>query len=303
MRYTDAQTFPGAFRLHDLLWKRLRMPLPVADRTVRALNRAWNPTELDRRRKLDGATGTAVPWRDGYLRVEPERLPGLERVVEGCAEHYRRIVPDRDEAARLSRNKPFLVTLCRDGEFAAAVPDALSFLLSPELLAPVCGYFESVPRLSSVRLWWSPPNTTVKSSQRLHVDPEDDRQLKLFVNILNTAEDQGPLTFFPADVSEAILARTPMRKQRLPDEALDGLDPPPKPVVLTGPAGTAALVDTSRCLHYGSRGNRRDRVVLMAQYTDFHAPRVPPIGWAEAVPSLDFPLTELQALVLGLKPR
>jgi hypothetical protein len=41
----------------------------------------------------------------------------------------------------------------------------------------------------------------------------------------------------------------------------------------------------------------------MAQYTDFHAPRVPPIGWAEAVPSLDFPLTELQALVLGLKLR
>ena len=302
LRYADAPTFPGAFRIHDLLWKRLRIPLPVVDRTVRTLNRVWNPGEMDRRRHLAGSGANPVPWRDGCLLLGPEDLPGLRRVVERCADHYASLVPDQCAAARLSRNKPFLVTLCQDGGFAA-IPEVLALLLSPNLLDLVVGYFRTVPRLSSVRLWWSPPNTTVKSSQRLHLDPEDDRQLKLFVNILDTAEDQGPLTFFPADVSQAILARTPMRKQRLPDDALERVNPQPGPVILTGPAGTAALVDTSRCLHYGSRGNRRDRLVLMAQYTDFHAPRVPPISWARAVPRLGFAPTELQALVLGLRPR
>jgi hypothetical protein len=32
------------------------------------------------------------------------------------------------------------------------------------------------------------------------------------------------------------------------------------------PTGSAFVVDTARCLHYGSRGNRLDRFILLASF-------------------------------------
>ena len=52
------------------------------------------------------------------------------------------------------------------------------------------------------------------------------------------------------------------------------------PIVMTGPRGSGAWVDTSRCLHFGSRGNSTDRLMLIVQFTkhlaDFRA-ELPPV--------------------------
>ena len=70
---------------------------------------------------------------------------------------------------------------------------------------------------------------------------------------------------------------------------------------LVGPAGSGAFLDTSRCLHYGSRFNRRDRLVLIIQFLNIHtayqstAPfQVPP-----DLPGLH--LDPVQKLALGIK--
>ena len=72
------------------------------------------------------------------------------------------------------------------------------------------------------------------------------------------------------------------RKARIPDDCVErvlGLDAATK---LVGPAGSSAFVDSARCLHYGSRGNRRDRLLLSIQFLRFQADPLQRLarGWA-----------------------
>ena len=53
---------------------------------------------------------------------------------------------------------------------------------------------------------------------------------------------------------------------RLTDEEVLGNTAPEKVVRLTSSAGDGAFVDTSRCLHYGSRTKKGRRAVLMIKY-------------------------------------
>jgi hypothetical protein len=62
------------------------------------------------------------------------------------------------------------------------------------------------------------------------------------------------------------------RRGRLDDEQIAQFEGGNQPVVLTGPAGTAALVDPSRGLHYGSRSYGGDRFALLAQYLRYDCP-------------------------------
>ena len=42
-------------------------------------------------------------------------------------------------------------------------------------------------------------------------------------------------------------------------------------IALTGNSGSGAFIDTSKCLHFGSRNNTKDRVVLMTQFLKTNA--------------------------------
>ena len=61
-------------------------------------------------------------------------------------------------------------------------------------------YLGQVPRLYNVMFWWSPPSQTLTGSQRYHYDHRDTRQAKVFINLTDVTEDNGPLHFLkPAD--------------------------------------------------------------------------------------------------------
>ena len=47
---------------------------------------------------------------------------------------------------------------------------------------------------------------------------------------------------------------------------IDEFDGDRQKLVLTGKAGEGACVDTCRCLHYGSRGNSKARIVMMLRF-------------------------------------
>lgn len=304
--YTDIPSLRNAFRLHDSLHRRAHLPAPLAGAVVRALSRLRNPGEAARRRFTP--TGQpAIAADEGYLLPDPARLPDAGKAVAQCRALFARHEADA-RAGRHTTTKPFLVTLAQDADFAET-PEVLRFLLSAQVVDLMRGYLPRVPRLTSIRLWWSPPTDTVRNSQRFHLDHEDRRQIKLFLNVWDTDEENGPFTFLPAGTTARLLRLTGLRKRRIDDgpveAALDRLrrDGAAPLLRLTGPAGSVALVDTSRCLHYGSRGVRRDRLVLTAQYVDFYAPHVPdPASWAQAAPRLG-PLSPLQESVLGIRRR
>ncbi|WNM58240.1 hypothetical protein [Candidatus Nitrospira allomarina] len=162
--------------------------------------------------------------------------------------------------------KKFLFSILEGAEFCHH-PELLRLMVSRPILDAVAAYLGTVPMLTGARLCWSPENETAQSSQLFHFDYEDLRQVKVFINIFETKEDQGPLTFLPADVSHQVQRAI----GRVRDERIYEGGGRNHEVKLIGPPESGAFLDTSRCLHYGSRCNRRDRVVLIIQFLNCHS--------------------------------
>ncbi|MDF3074814.1 MAG: hypothetical protein K0S54_2481 [Alphaproteobacteria bacterium] len=145
-------------------------------------------------------------------------------------------------------------------------PEILDVALHDELLAAVCGYLGQAPRLFNIALWWTPPNETLKGSQLYHYDHRDTRQAKLFLNLNDVGPESGPLHFLPARMSDRVNANVGYSQDRYTDEEVFAAVQPGDVVRTMGPAGSAFLVDTARCLHFGSRGNKYDRLLLMVSF-------------------------------------
>jgi hypothetical protein len=161
-------------------------------------------------------------------------------------------------------------------------------------------YMDAVPALSAASLWWTPPSDTEQQSQLFHRDAEDDRQIKFFFNLFDVTEQMGPLTFLSADVSQSVKRRLGYDSGKMSDQAIDDAGGRGNRIVASGPAGGGIALDTSRCLHYGSRHNTVGRLILMFQFTSFYAPRSARLPWAEGIDRTGLDLDEVQKLVLGL---
>jgi hypothetical protein len=114
-----------------------------------------------------------------------------------------------------------------------------------------------------VDLLYSVPRPTRDriASQLFHVDPEGVTQVKFFVNVFDTDDEDGPFTFIPADKSRRIIGaiRSLRRKRgepnvgRYTDDEIAAVGGSGSIIRVTGPRGSGVAVDTSRCLHLGSR--------------------------------------------------
>ena len=296
--------------LRKLLWKRLHLPRSWVHGALWAAKAAANPRQLRERRRIARALAPGsqavgrVDSASGYLLhgsgSAAGPLPGSQDVVAYCERVFRELRAGASvEKHGFNPNKPFLLALLAGADFLAH-PELLRFMVSRPILDVATDHLGAVPLLAGAAFWWTPENATARRSQLYHFDAEDERQLKLFVNVRETTSEHGPLTFLRADVSAPLRSPASLRG-RVPDAAVAGALGSTEPVVLVGPPGSGAFVDTSRCLHFGSRGNRRERLVLMAQYLRFDCPtestfdfRVPPglLG-----PDLD----AVQKLALGLR--
>jgi hypothetical protein len=235
------------------------------------------PREVQRRRRLAAALSPSrlgdVPAEPGFLRLAPDALPGTEAVLRRCRDLFaeRRGSLEPDRYVFNPNKQDFLLAVLSGDEFGDE-PDLVRFMVSRPLLDTVSRYLGTVPLLAGAALWWSPPNQSATSSQLYHLDNEDDRQIKVFLNVEETREDQGPVTFLPADVSASASAALSEGRGRLDDAHVNAQLGEVATQQLTGPPGSGALVDTARCLHYGSRGNRRERLLLVFQFLRFEAP-------------------------------
>jgi hypothetical protein len=142
-------------------------------------------------------------------------------------------------------------------------PQLVDFALSDGLLSLVTNYLGTIPHLNRVDLLYSVAHggEDAISSQIYHLDPEGRRQAKLFLNLRDVGPDEGPFTFIPASETTRIVSAIKQRRSADEDMAMaryldtelanvNGLD---KGISAMGPAGSGVLVDTSRCLHFGSR--------------------------------------------------
>lgn len=176
----------------------------------------------------------------------------------------------------LRRKDTFLRNLLTDSDLQRN-PALVDFALSDSVLGMATRYLGTVPYLCRVDLVYSLPRTTGDniSSQLFHVDPEGLTQVKFFIHIYDVGEPEGPFTFIPADDTTRILAEIRTLRRRLGkpnvgrylDEEIAAVGGDGSIVRLTAPAGGGIAIDTSRCLHMGSRVQPgASRLCLYLQY-------------------------------------
>ena len=183
------------------------------------------------------------------------------------------------QAKFMSRKQSFYRHLLKDEDLRRD-PDLVDFALSDRMLKPVTQYLGMVPFLTRVDLVYSVSRGTDDKieSQLFHLDHEGLRQVKYFIYVYDVDEPEGPFTFLPADTSFRVVndVRTWRKKhgggrdvesRRYLDEEITAVDAAQDIVAVKGPAGSGVAVDTSRCLHLGSRVSPGAfRLVLYLQY-------------------------------------
>jgi hypothetical protein len=140
---------------------------------------------------------------------------------------------------------------------------------SPALVRRVAGYLGEVPQLQDIEYNFSPayvPDSSRWSGSQLwHVDHDQSRRIKVFVNTHDMRSEHGPTLVL--DRARSRLALRPNFPGCFRDEEARGVGVDPScHRELTGAAGTLHLVDTARLVHCGSRAVHTPRFLLVLTY-------------------------------------
>lgn len=246
---------------HPMRWmhKRLRSGRESTRHLYAASRQLWMRRELARRRALAGELRAppdlAIPRESGYRVLPPGRLPAADEVARATW----RLA--EGTTAPVGAKKPQLVTgLLPECELGPDSP-FLRFALDPGLLACVSDYLGAVPLLAWIDVWASFASPEVATSQLFHCDWADLSQVKVFVHGSDVDRASGPLVVLGAAASQRLRQKLHYRwggrRYRVADDEVAALVGDADRREIVGPAGTVALVDTSRCFHYGSRVDHR----------------------------------------------
>lgn len=212
--------------------------------------------------------------RRGYGFVPNGVLPGVDQVVKFCRDllEERRNKPELWPVPERKR-RDFPIPIFRPTEYRDS-PVLFDLVLSDQVLQIVSDYFGEIPILQNIDVWWTPRNEETRGSQFYHRDTMSwsERQAKFFVNLADIGPDDGPFTFLPADISDKIVRKFGYPPDRVTDDVIFETASPSDEVKVVGPPGTACVLDSSRCLHFGSRCRGGERLVLMFNFRPYLSP-------------------------------
>ena len=212
--------------------------------------RGFGLTSVDKFENFDAVVSSARAIFERKKAVIDEEVAAFPTLDEAHQKRY------------LKRKDRFLRNLLNDEDLRRN-PLLVDFALSDAVLGMATRYLGVVPYLCRVDLVYSLPRPSADNiaSQLFHVDPEGLTQVKFFIHVYDVGEPEGPFTFIPADETARIIAavRDLRRSQGKPhsgrylDEEIDAVGGTASIVRLQGPTGDGIAIDTSRCLHMGSR--------------------------------------------------
>ena len=240
-----------------------------------------SPIEARRRRRLAArfqARDSAIDRTTAYTFLGSNHWPELSIALNTCRELFDRKAAElglspaqgrldsdttlRVEGEKRKDKRAFLRNLL-DNDDLRAHPQLVEIALSDGALGIATNYLQMVPYLNRVDLLYSVARETDDriASQLFHVDPEGVTQVKFFINVFDTDDTEGPFTFIPADETTRILrAIRRLRRQqgkphvgRYSDEEIAAVGGWGSVISVKGGPGSGVAVDTSRCLHLGSR--------------------------------------------------
>ena len=299
--------FGAGQRINLFLAKKLGVPRLAAIRICRALKLVLHPAPYLKRRSLLKAAeqqldnSIRIAPDTGYARVDPKCLPALDAALEEARAVYQRV--DRENALERydsgASRKGFLVYAAQ-GNQAAQYPAIMKLALSRPIIDAVTRYLGSVPSLTTVDIMISLPNESEIGSQLYHLDFADERQVKWFICIDEVTDEHGPFTFLPIPESNRMIELARYDRGRIAPEEVEATLGKGQEVSFVGRPGDSILVDTSSCLHFGSRKNSKRRVMLVMHYRDYYAPDVRPALWPTDRLARDLHLDPVQRMVVTL---
>lgn len=286
--------------------RKLKIPRFIRDRIVVGLKRFRAPGAQSKRiasalnLPLPDCTDIAVMKAQGGCHIAAAQIPEALAAAQAL-DHYFEHMKEQGRVTLDGQHRKgyFLRPIARDDELLV-LPEVRNFILCDEIVNLASHYLGEVPVLSGLLLQWSPPNGSCVESQMYHYDAEDTTQLKVLLLVKDVTADCGPFTYVKAPSSEKII-RTRRQSKRLDDETVEGVVGTEAICRVMGGQGSVAAVDTSRCLHYGSRGNRRERLMLFAQFTKFLAPKAHmPVLCAGNPPPVSARRSHVHRMILNL---
>jgi len=172
------------------------------------------PGEYVRRRAAARAALRDAPPRArlderlGYGLFGPGELDGTAALLRHCSRVFDELAPHLADIQGVHvGSRRVTVDLFSDDRLRDE-PVFVDFALQDSVLLPVVQYLRTVPFLARLVLGVSlhcPELYEPTYHQRFHVDNDDFRQVKLFLNAGDVASGDGPLCFLPADASARAL--------------------------------------------------------------------------------------------------
>lgn len=294
------RVYSGTDRQRQLYEKVRENALAISSWKRRRVYRSLNEPDL------------VIP-KDGFCTVPGRSFSQLDEMIERARKYGQEA--DLARIGGISSKRHLLYPELPPHELVPTSP-FLRFALDPALLATISRYLGGIPVLYRVSLMHSRhvSGAGYESSQLYHCDWDAVSQIKVFVHVNEIGEQAGPLIVVDAEESGKLRkqlgyvyrSRKPGRAKqtgpRLTDLEVEGNVDRRFIQPILGPSGTVALVDTSRCLHMGSRvqPGLPPRLVVLFWYLKPSAFRF--TLWS----SRGFPyrhikgeLSELQELVVG----
>lgn len=272
-----------------LTWHASRTPLV---RPLKAIKRAFAGEVVRRRRRFAAAleVSPAIEARarqlneDGYVSITDLLDSDLLNQLQAAGDQK---LARAGEAAKqqVLRHKSFWVRLLDEDMIDGVLPTDnafVAFALQPSVLQLLTRALGEVPQLDYVLLTLSNgSDAPLISSQLWHKDYDDIRTLKLFVYLTDVDNpEHGPFTFLPGHASDKV--GFTRRSHRSDEKVFNGTIRRQDVREMYGARMNAFVVETSRCLHMGSRlapGHTR----LLYTATFITAPRLypePPAGFS-----------------------
>lgn len=242
-----------------------------------ALSRSLSPhTEAVRNRLLQGLPTQPGPLdqltierESGVLVTDQSAWPVVAQAVDEARTCFAR-------AGRAGGDNPGKLFMTTAKLHRPLDSQVMALARDPSVLRLVGRYLGGLPVLFRINLLDS-ANEALQpdSSQFFHVDPEDFRQVKIFLLVEDVDEDSGPLHLLRVGASDTVQVTRGHRHGRVADHEVMAVCSANDLIACMGRAGTLAIGDTSRCFHFGSRPGRRRRHVVMFQYLSAFASAYP----------------------------
>lgn len=248
---------------------------------IKLLNILAHPYDYMKRRRMAKVVAKKslykdrLPKKTSYCMLAPDEIQYANSVIENC-----RIFLDKKTSIFAQNKRTFMHLLIEDETEnydvsekkkniynLQQIPGLTELALSTPLLETASSYLAEVPILASVNIYASLPNDTMEGSQLYHIDKGDFRQVKFIFAISDVTEDHGPFTFVPADKTVRVKEKLGEAFYgRVEDKTIYDLFGADISIKMLGPSGSLIIIDTGRCLHYGSRHIKKPRCVLEIQY-------------------------------------